>query len=208
MSPLENGRNRKRFAGLRRYLRETSARTWVKTRRRRSSNSLEVTWTLTGVTKRVSEIEKGQKHKSAKLPDKISRCGTSGVSRLFIWVLWSETWIFKADCGSCDLIKGSLRIKAIRKAFVEAVQLFRPPTSPPTTLEHQSLHTPTWITSTWRGDPFKCIGICHLELFWVKITLNTAAALRNFFLLVIPHQLPALFQASMTLHFQLTVIKD
>lgn len=47
------------------------------------------------------------------------------------------------DCGSGDLIKGSLRIKAIRTAFVEVVQLFHPPTSPPTTLEHQSLHTPT-----------------------------------------------------------------
>lgn len=45
---------------------------------------MEVTWTLTEVTKRVSEIEKGQKQKSAKVSDKISQCETSGVSRLFI----------------------------------------------------------------------------------------------------------------------------
>lgn len=58
-------------------------------------------------------------------------------------VFWDGLDFCVKECGSCDLIKGCLRIKAIRKAFFEVLQLFHPPTSTPTTPEHLSLCTPT-----------------------------------------------------------------
>lgn len=157
MSPLENGRNRKRFAGLRRHLRETSARTCMKTRRRCSSNSMDAN------SGNETCIREGQKQKNQqscliKFPN-VGRQVSPGRSFEFCGAKRDSLKqasardgldICAEDCGSGDLIKGSLRIKAIRKAFVEVVQLFHPP-PPPTTLEHHSLHTPTSITSTHEG---------------------------------------------------------
>lgn len=140
-------------------MRQTSARTCMETQRRCSTIRMESQKFLgcsTEVTKHLSEIE-GEKTSGLK---KMSE----GVSRLFIWGLWSKVWIFKPfslngldicieECGSCDLINGTLRIKAIRKAFVEVLQLFHPCTSPPTTVERQSLyyvnHKHRWKGILW-----------------------------------------------------------
>lgn len=148
-------------------------------------------------------VKKRKEKKSKASQQNFPVEGPRGLFRLFFFFsflgLWSSvcanvyrlfsgmalTSALKNWSGSCNLINGSLRIKAIRKAFVEVLQLFCPPTSPPTTLEHQSLHTPTWVSSTGEGRIIEITqqqslhglkltqeSICHFQSFWFRVTFT------------------------------------